>query len=119
MLFGLQIYVSSGINNIIAKADSNIPLSAVNEVTRLIESVDKIKEIVKKKGVVAKHCFREANRVADKLAAMSRKYKQHIVYTDFASLPRQVRGLLQLDIWEMTSFRIRQLKAAEIQFKPP
>lgn len=57
--------------------------------------------------------------MADKLASLSQVQKQQKIYTRTEDLPRIVRGLVRLDKWEMASFRVRQMKAAEICFDPP
>ncbi|XP_075091898.1 uncharacterized protein LOC142172040 [Nicotiana tabacum] len=118
MLLGLQHYISRGLDKIIVEADSKVLVSAINEESstpwRLLQIVDKIKQIVSEKGAAVKHCYREANKVADKLASISHLHKQAIT-----GLPRQIRGLHQLDRWEMASFRIRQRKTSKIYFEPP
>lgn len=57
---------------------------------RLVQIVDMIKLMVDDKGVVVKHCYREANKVADKLAALSHSYKQNLVFTHFSGMPKQI-----------------------------
>ncbi|KAK4372946.1 hypothetical protein RND71_008330 [Anisodus tanguticus] len=75
--------------------------------------MNKIKEIVEEKGLVVQHCYREANKVVDRLAAISHSHKQYLVFTDYTGLPREIRGMMQLDRMEMASFQVRQKKAAE------
>nr|XP_009784649.1 PREDICTED: uncharacterized protein LOC104233038 [Nicotiana sylvestris] len=97
-------------------------VSAVNEESstpwRLLQIVDKIKQIVSEKGAAVKHRNREVNKVADKLASINHLHKQAIVFSNFTGLPRQIRGLHQLDRGEMTSFRIKQMKDSETYFEP-
>ncbi|XP_070057377.1 uncharacterized protein [Nicotiana tomentosiformis] len=79
MLIGLQKVVAMGINKIILEADSKVLVYSVKEEAytpwRLIQTVNKIKEIVEEKKVTAKHCYREANKIADRLAAISHTHK--------------------------------------------
>lgn len=123
MLRGLRMCVEKGLNKIIKEADSKLLMSCVNEETespwRMLQIIEEIKEIVNNKGVVLMHYYRKANTVADKLATLSHKHHQSLVFTRFEDPPRMVRGLMSLDKWEMTSFRIRQLKPTEIQFELP
>ncbi|XP_019248602.1 PREDICTED: uncharacterized protein LOC109227864 [Nicotiana attenuata] len=123
MLFGLQLCEANDLDNIQVETDSQILTSCMNRKTttpwRMIQAVDTIKQVIDEKGFVVQHCFREENKVADKLAALGHTHKRRLVYTNYERLPRVVRGLIQLDKWEMASFRIRPLKAREIHFDPP
>lgn len=123
MLAGLQHCTDRGIHKIIAEADSKLLVNATNEASqapwRLVELVDRIKEIMEERGVIVQHCYREANKVADKLAFLSHIHKKNWIFTAYTGLPSSVRGLLQLDRLEMASFRVRQKKAAELHFEPP
>lgn len=122
MLLGLKFCVEMGLSRIIEEADSALLVACVKEEGeipwRIMQTVSQIKQLMKTKEIVPRHCYREANRVADKLATMSHTHRRNIIFNQFSDLPRQVRGLLKLDKWEVASFRIRQLKAVEITFEP-
>lgn len=123
MLLGLKYCVQMGLSRIIAETDSALLIACVKEegeiTWRIMQAVSQIKQLMKIKEIVPKHCYREANGVADKLSTMSHIHRRNIIFNQFSDLPRQVRGLLKLDKWEVTSFRIHQLKAVEITFEPP
>nr|XP_009767528.1 PREDICTED: uncharacterized protein LOC104218683 [Nicotiana sylvestris] len=108
MLIGLQKAVAMGINEMILEADSKVLVCSVKEEAdtpwRLLQTVNKIKEIMEEKKVTVKHCYREANRVADRLAAISHTHKQHITTSNSEALPRQIRGLLHLDRLDLAAF---------------
>lgn len=108
------------LNNVIVEVDS---ASMIKEESctlwRLIQIVDKVSQIEREKRADVKRCYREANKVTNMLIAISHINKQCIIFSDFAGLPRYIRGLLNLYRLEITFFRVGQKKTAEIKFKPP
>ncbi|XP_059292579.1 uncharacterized protein LOC132046049 [Lycium ferocissimum] len=74
-LFGLKWCIDNGYNLIIAETDSLLLRNCISEslVTpwRIKETVEEIRKLVLRHDIIVKHCFREANKVADKLASMS------------------------------------------------
>lgn len=65
-------------------------------------------------GVFTNHCFREANKVADKMASLGHNRNQLHIYT----LPSQLKGLLNTDKQQIPSFRIKKRKPAMIVYEP-
>ncbi|KAH0769665.1 hypothetical protein KY290_013646 [Solanum tuberosum] len=51
------------------------------------------------------HCFREANKPAEKLASLSHG--------------AEVRGLINMDRWEFPSFRMKPVKPSYLVYEPP
>ncbi|KAG5587084.1 hypothetical protein H5410_047518 [Solanum commersonii] len=85
---------------------------------RTIDLVDKTKEIMVERGVIVQYCYREAIKVADKLAFLNWMHKKF----DFHHIFRNVKvskGSIELDRLEMASFWVQQKKATKIQFDPP
>ena len=58
------------------------------------------------------HCYREANRVADRLAnvGVTRQIQSIITYENFDELPALARGEIRCDRIGIPSIRRRQLK---------
>lgn len=72
-----------------------------------IEELQKLKTSV---NFPLKHWFREANRVADKLASTSHSHDQPQAFNSFDDLPREIRGLITVHRWNMPSFRTSKEK---------
>lgn len=53
----------------------------------MLDLVDKTKEIIVERGVIVQHCYREAIKVADKLAFLSWMHKK----IDFHNIFRNVK----------------------------
>ena len=51
------------------------------------------------------HCFREANKPADRLSKVGADSGETFVYDAFLALPCMVRGDITLDRWGCPSFR--------------
>lgn len=123
MLYGLQQSVQRRMHSIIAEADSKLVTSCLTENSatpwRIAQEIEEIKKLLHEENVKVQHYFRETNRVADKLAIISHIHQQHLIFTRYEEFPRQVKALMKLDRWELASFRVRHLKATEINFDPP
>lgn len=101
MLFDLHTCASIRIYKIMAEADSQLLVASIKEVAgipwRMLHTMDMIKEFVKKKEVIVQHCYKGANKVADTPAAFLHTHQQHLIFTNFEAMQRQIRGLAQLD----------------------
>lgn len=99
MLYGLQQSVQKRMHNIIAEEDSKLVTSYLTENSatpwRIAQDIEEIKKLVHEENVEVQHCFREANRVADKLATISHIHWQHLIFTRYVELPKQVKGLMK------------------------
>ncbi|WMV18303.1 hypothetical protein MTR67_011688 [Solanum verrucosum] len=81
--------------------------------------IQEIMKIVEDHGYHISHCFREANKPADKLASLSHGAEEIHVFNSFSSLPKQVRGLINMDRWEFPSFRMKPVKPSYLVYEPP
>ncbi|KAH0671069.1 hypothetical protein KY289_025562 [Solanum tuberosum] len=86
---------------------------------RMRETVEEIRELILIHNNQINHCYREANRVTDKLASYSHLTNTTIVITDTFGLPAHVKGLLNLDKWQFPSFRVKKRKPSLIYYDPP
>lgn len=81
--------------------------------------IQEIRKVVEEHGYHISHCFREANKPADKLASLSRGTEGIHVLNSFSALPKQVRGVTNIDRWELPSFRKKPVKPSNLVYDPP
>lgn len=62
--------------------------------------------------------YKEVNKPADKLAAMSHNLDRIHVCNSFSELPRQVKGLVNIDRWNLPPYRNKQTKPSNIIYEP-
>ncbi|KAG5590615.1 hypothetical protein H5410_041129 [Solanum commersonii] len=86
---------------------------------RILHIINEVQELVEKNGFEIKQCFREANRPTDKLASMSHNFESIHVFYSHIELPNQVKGLVNMDKWDIHSFRIKMNKPSHIIYDPP
>ncbi|KAG5627521.1 hypothetical protein H5410_012739 [Solanum commersonii] len=86
---------------------------------KIEDTISKIKFLLDTHHIHTTHYMREANKVADKLASLSHKSGNNCIYTNYSSLPRQIIGLLNIDRWQIPSFRVRRRNHGAITFDPP
>ncbi|KAK6781530.1 hypothetical protein RDI58_019326 [Solanum bulbocastanum] len=114
-LFGLKWCIANEHIFTIVEIDSLILLNSILNLWstpwRIRETVDEIKELILKHNIQINHCYREANRVADKLASYSHLTNTSIILTDTSGLSAHVKGLLNLDKWQFPSFRIKKKRS--------
>ncbi|KAG5592297.1 hypothetical protein H5410_042811 [Solanum commersonii] len=70
-------------------------------------------------GFILSHCYREVNKVVDLLASLSYDNPNNMVYDAFGELPTRVKGLMNMDRWEMTNFRTMKKKRNDLIWEPP
>lgn len=108
---------------ILAESDSKLLVDCVNDITftpwRIHDEVHELKGHMETTGFILSHCYREANKVADLLASLGYDNTNDVVYETFAYLPTRVKGLMNLDRWEMTNFRTMKKKRDELIWEPP
>ncbi|XP_075076630.1 uncharacterized protein LOC142163259 [Nicotiana tabacum] len=101
LLFGLKWCVQQEYGLIIGKIDSLLLHNCIqgkwSTPWRINRVVMKVQTLVEQKGLIIKHCFREANQVADKIASLSHQLEEVYIFTYFDTLPRQVKGLLNVE----------------------
>ncbi|XP_060195177.1 uncharacterized protein LOC132624410 [Lycium barbarum] len=114
LLFGIQWSIQNGINSLELETDSMILAAWVKDVFKIPWQVDAIKRALTGTSWSIKHCFREANKVADTLASLSHSFQTNKLYNNFDDLPLKVKGLINLDKAGFPNFRVRNKKAKEI-----
>ena len=65
------------------------------------------RRILNRFNVCFSHCFREGNYAADFLAKEGSHLQSHLVYLNFYELPKELRGICNLDRWGFPSLRTR------------
>ncbi|WMV39129.1 hypothetical protein MTR67_032514 [Solanum verrucosum] len=122
-LFGLKWCIANGHIFTTVETDSLLLLNSILNLWstpwRMRKTVEEIRELILRHNIQINHCYREANRVADKLVSYSHLTNTTIVITDTSSLPAHVKGLLNLDKWQFPSFRIKKRKPSLIYYDPP
>ncbi|XP_027103109.1 uncharacterized protein [Coffea arabica] len=108
MLHGLQLCQQMGFSMVQVESDSQVLVLVVAgsfsipwAVRPLIRAIRAILPL----GVRLSHCFREANTVADSLAAVGVACSGHLDYPTLSSLPRLSRSLFVLDREQVPNFR--------------
>jgi len=81
--------------------------------------IQEAQQIVESHGFIISHCFREANKPVDILASRSYSVDAIHDFNSFSDLPREVRGLINTDRWELPSFRMQQVKPSNFIYEPP
>ncbi|XP_060170788.1 uncharacterized protein LOC132601740 [Lycium barbarum] len=123
LLFGLQWCIEQGMSFIMGETDSLlIQKCTQGDWTvpwRISETISKIQTLIQGRGITIQHCFREANQVADKLASLSHHLQETHIYTSFDIMPRQIKGLLNVDRWQLPTFRARGKRPGVLTLEPP
>ncbi|XP_075084722.1 uncharacterized protein LOC142167977 [Nicotiana tabacum] len=122
-LFGLEWCIRMGYNLVIGETESMLLQNCINNTVSipwiLEETVKNIKKIMEDHGVQTRQCFTQANQVADRLASLSHTTYEVHIYTHFNSLPRDIRGFLNTDRWQLPSFRVKKRKPGGLIYEPP
>ncbi|CAN4085228.1 unnamed protein product [Withania somnifera] len=71
--------------------------------------VQDIKGLIEGRTVLTSHCFQETE---DPMASLSHNLDNLYICRDFNLLPRQVKGLLKRDRWQLPSFRVKRRKSS-------
>ncbi|WMV30274.1 hypothetical protein MTR67_023659 [Solanum verrucosum] len=123
LLFGLKWCIVNGVSSIIVEVVSLLVLNCTIDVWEILwrieDTVKEIKNLVGIHDIPIQHCFREANKVANKLASLSHSLTHVQVYSHFNTIPRIVKGILNIDRWECPSFRVIKRKANTLSFDLP
>ncbi|KAK4717700.1 hypothetical protein R3W88_016038 [Solanum pinnatisectum] len=122
-IFGLRWCIKNGHSHIITETDSLLLRNCINNSwstpLRIKESVKEIRILIWRHDVIINHYFKEANHVADKLPSMSHFVEEVKVFTQPSTIPRMIRGLLNVENWQFPSLRVKQRKPSMIFFEPP
>lgn len=123
LLFGLKWCIQRGNRLIIGEIDSLILHNCISGnwsiLWRIADCIRELRIMVEEHGIVTRHRFREANKVADKLAFMSHSTEEVCIYTEFDTLSRQIRGLLNADRWQLPSFRVKRRRSSLLTYESP
>lgn len=123
LLFGIKWCVDNGLTNIMAESDSKMIVDCVNVNNniprKIINEVKEIKECLSISNSSVVHGSRESNMVADRLASMSHSIKQFKLFHEIKDLPTRIRGLINVDKWELAAFRTSRKRNNELSFDPP
>lgn len=123
LLYGVKWCIDNNFQSFFAESDSKTLVDMINKcqvppwkVSDEVKELNRLKELT---GFDLGHCFREANQVADKLAELSHSQTYYQLFHNFEDLPRQVKGLLNMDRWGLPSMRTTRKKKSEITYNPP
>ncbi|XP_075099097.1 uncharacterized protein LOC142175982 [Nicotiana tabacum] len=118
VLIGIKWCATNGYGLSLGETDSMLLTKCIRREWKVpwkIESIiTEIQDIVEEHGFVINHCFREANKPADKLASLSHISNIIHVFNSFVDFPNQVKGLVNMDRWDIPSFRIKIAKPGHV-----
>ncbi|KAH0661548.1 hypothetical protein KY284_026479 [Solanum tuberosum] len=113
LLFAYSLNLGEG-----TKSDSKLLVNCVNDQNstpwKMQKEVEELKAHMENTCYILRHCYREANKVADKLASLYHTNQQSTMFTTFAELPRRIKGLMTMDRWNMANFRTIRKNKIEI-----
>nr|XP_027071695.1 uncharacterized protein LOC113696487 [Coffea arabica] len=108
VLEGLLLCAAKGLRGILVEVDSAVLVSLVNSSAQggwlLCNVLRRIRRLLDQVAMSFTHIFREANGVADRLAALQGGTTQ--VFESHLQLPREVRGCIAMDAAQIPSFRL-------------
>ncbi|XP_060202495.1 uncharacterized protein LOC132630930 [Lycium barbarum] len=121
--YGVDWCMNKGWYNIVIEVDSLLLVRAIQGKTKVPWNIPQIVKwiqgLLELHQIQIRHCFREANQAADKLAQISHSHIHAIVYNEYQALPRQVRGIINMDRWGLPSIRARPQRNKLYNFDPP
>ncbi|XP_060201107.1 uncharacterized protein LOC132629772 [Lycium barbarum] len=114
ILKGLQWCNDHGFHDFVIESDSQMVIHMINGkyITPIVlrDQIRKIGQTMSQGRIIAQHCFREANFVADHLANMGLADRMDKFFTQVISLPHEVKALMKNDQRGFAHFRIRTKK---------
>ncbi|XP_060202439.1 uncharacterized protein LOC132630860 [Lycium barbarum] len=123
LLYGLEWCANKGFGIVLGETGSLLLAKCIKREQKppwkISTEVEDIQRVVEVHGFNISHCFREANKPADKLADLSHSTVGIQTFNSFSELPRHVSGLINLDTWNMPSFKVKPVKPALFVFNPP
>lgn len=83
--FGLDLAEVEDLQQVIAEVDSKFLMTCIKGETttpwNMLAEVGAIKKEVQRRRIRVQHCYREANRAADKLASISHDHRESMLYS--------------------------------------
>ncbi|KAH0698662.1 hypothetical protein KY284_012877 [Solanum tuberosum] len=123
LLYGIRWCINNEYEFILVESDSKLLVNCVNDQNstpwKMQKEVEELKAHMENTSYILRHCYREANKVADKLASLCHTNQHSTMFTTFAELPRRIKGLMTMDRWNMINFRTIRKKKIEIIWDPP
>ncbi|OIT30843.1 putative ribonuclease h protein, partial [Nicotiana attenuata] len=117
LLFELKWCADRDLKMAIGESDSLLIVKCVKREWKPPWNISKqIKEIQK---MIEDHSFREANRPADSLTTLSHRIEGNMIFNLFSDLPNHIKGLVNMDKWDLPTFRIKHTKPSNIIYDPP
>ncbi|XP_060195293.1 uncharacterized protein LOC132624546 [Lycium barbarum] len=122
-LIGISWCVNHQFEALEVELDSMIVVQMINGIIRppwkLQGIIEDIQSKALQRNITFKHCYREANEVADSLAKHAAQNQVPIIFLQECDLPNAIRGPLRMNKLDFPSFRRRVKKNATWQFNPP
>ncbi|OIT38479.1 hypothetical protein A4A49_61806, partial [Nicotiana attenuata] len=87
------------------------------KITNIISKIQEL--LVEEHGFEINHCLRESNRPGDKLPNLSHSLDKIHVFNFFPGLPNRVKGLVNMDRWNLPSFTIKKIIPSHINYDSP
>lgn len=119
LMFGLQWYVQNEVFHLVLESDSTLLVSSAlgncQTPWQFDGTMKKIKNLViRKKCIFLSNCFKETNMVADKLVNINHHIWHDAVFVDFEEMPWWIRGLINLNKWQVTISRFGTRKMSNL-----
>lgn len=106
-LIGISWYLNQRFESLEVELDSLMVVQMINGINRppwrIQSTIDKIRDMITHKNIIVKHCYREANEVADALAKHATLIQELMFFTNERDLLDEVRGLSK---WTNFNFRL-------------
>ncbi|XP_059287186.1 uncharacterized protein LOC132040553 [Lycium ferocissimum] len=123
-LLFMDCHCALGMDSIqfVGETDSLLIANCINKqwkITWMISDlIENIQTIVEDKEFLITHCYREANKPADKLASLRHESDLIQIFNSHPEIPTSVKGLINMDRWNIPTFRIKNVKDRNIIFDP-
>ena len=110
LLLGLHLCYAFRIQKCVVECDSSVLVNLFNgqgiipwRMKVAFKKISRYKNMV----IMAKHCFREANMVADRLTAVGQEDKTSRLYKSSEQIPKTVRTYIMYDAMRMCNIRLK------------
>jgi len=108
MFFGLKWCAHNGFRTELGETNSLLLTKCINKEWkipwRILNFIEEIQNLVEEHGFEINHSYRETNQPADRLANLGHTIAGTQVFNSFVELPKHIRGLINMDRWNLPSF---------------